>query len=142
MAGFYMMEPMMEASVSVTTNEHSATRIDLVEKLKLFDDRWSPRIIAGLNGQEVKLAKLEGTFEWHSHSEEDELFLVLEGEFTMEFRERTVEVKEGQMIVVPRGVEHRPVAARMCSVLLFEPAGLVNTGDAESSDRTTTGTWI
>ncbi len=142
MAGFYMMEPMMEASVSVTTNEHSATRIDLVEKLKLFDDRWSPRIIAGLNGQEVKLAKLEGTFEWHSHSEEDELFLVLEGEFTMEFRERTVEMKEGQMIVVPRGVEHRPVAARMCSVLLFEPAGLVNTGDAESSDRTTTGTWI
>ena len=142
MAGFYMMEPMMEASVSVTTNEHSATRIDLVEKLKLFDDRWSPRIIAGLNGQEVKLAKLEGTFEWHSHSEEDELFLVLEGEFTMEFRERTVEVKEGQMIVVPRGVEHRPVAARMCSVLLFEPAGLVNTGDAESSERTTTGTWI
>jgi len=142
MAGFYMMESMMEASVSVTTNEHSATRIDLVEKLKLFDDRWSPRIIAGLNGQEVKLAKLEGTFEWHSHSEEDELFLVLEGEFTMEFRERTVEMKEGQMIVVPRGVEHRPVAARMCSVLLFEPAGLVNTGDAESSDRTTTGTWI
>ena len=142
MAGFYMMEPMMEASVSVTTNEHSATRIDLVEKLKLFDDRWSPRIIAGLNGQEVKLAKLEGTFEWHSHSEEDELFLVLEGEFTMEFRERTVEMKEGQMIVVPRGVEHRPVAARMCSVLLFEPAGLVNTGDAESSERTTTGTWI
>ena len=142
MAGFYMMEPMMEASLSVTTNEHSTTRIDLVEKLKLFDDRWSPRIIAGLNGQEVKLAKIEGTFEWHSHSEEDELFLVLEGEFTMEFRERTVEMKEGQMIVVPRGVEHRPVAARMCSVLLFEPAGLVNTGDAESSDRTTTGTWI
>lgn len=133
---------MMEGMISVTTDEHLPDRIDLVEKLKLFDDRWSPKIIAGLNGQEVKVAKLEGAFEWHSHPEEDELFLVLEGEFVMEFRERTVEMKEGQMIVVPRGVEHRPVADRMCSVLLFEPAGLINTGDAESSDRTTTGTWI
>ena len=146
MAGFYMVQPMMgvmmETRTSVTANEHPPDKIDLVEKLKSFDDRWSPKIIAGLNGQEVKVAKLEGAFEWHSHPEEDELFLVLEGEFVMEFRERSVEMKEGQLIVVPRGVEHRPVATRMCSVLLFEPAGLVNTGDSESSDLTTTGTWI
>ena len=142
MAGFYMVEPMTEARIPVTTNERSPTRIDLDEKLKSFDDRWAPKIIAGLNGQEVKVAKLEGTFEWHSHPEEDELFLVLEGEFIMEFRERAVEMKKGQMIVVPRGVEHRPVADQVCSVLLFEPAGLVNTGDAESSDLTTIGTWI
>ena len=132
----------MEARILVTVNEDTPDRIDLVEKLQSFDDRWSPKIIAGLNGQEVKVAKLEGTFEWHSHPKEDELFLVLEGEFVMEFRERTVRMKEGQMIVVPRGVEHRPVAARTCSVRLFEPAGLVNTGDAKSSDRTTTVTCI
>jgi len=117
-------------------------RIDLAHALSRFDDHWSPKIIAALNGQEVKLAKFQGAFDWHSHADEDELFLVLDGSFRMDFRDRTVELQEGQMIVVPRGVEHRPVAAEECSVLLMEPAGLVNTGDAERSDRTTTGTWL
>lgn len=116
--------------------------IDLGEKLDRFSDHWSPRIIAALNGQEVKLAKFIGAFDWHAHPDEDEMFLVLKGSFTMEFRDRSVEVGEGQMLVVPRGVEHRPVAEHECSVMLVEPASLVNTGDADTSERTTTATWI
>ena len=116
--------------------------IDLHEKLSLFSDHWSPRIIASLNGQEVKLAKFKGALDWHSHTDADEMFLVLEGSFTMEFRERSVELKKGQMIVVPKGVEHRPVAEAECSVMLVEPAGLVNTGDGDETDRTTSGTWL
>ena len=117
-------------------------RIDLNEKLSRFSDHWSPRIIASLNGQEVKLAKFEGAFDWHSHADADEMFLVLEGSFTMEFRDHSVELSEGQMIVVPRGVEHRPVAETECSVMLVEPAGLLNTGDREPSDHTSSGIWI
>ena len=116
--------------------------IDLADKLELFSDHWSPRIVAALNGQEVKLAKFIGAFDWHSHAEEDEMFLVLKGSFTMEFRDRSVELSEGQMLVVPRGVEHRPVAESECCVMLVEPAGLVNTGDGETSEKSTTGTWI
>ena len=116
--------------------------IDLSDKLALFSDHWSPRIVAALNGQEVKLAKFIGAFDWHRHPDEDEMFLVLQGSFTMEFRDRSVEVHEGQMLVVPKGVEHRPMAEEECSVMLVEPAGLVNTGDAEESEKTTTGTWI
>ena len=110
--------------------------------LSSFHEHWSPRIVASLNGQEVKLAKFQGAFDWHAHENEDELFLVVHGEFTMDFRDRSVVLREGEMIVVPRGVEHRPVAEHECHVLLFEPAGLINTGDAEASDRTTSGTWI
>lgn len=116
--------------------------IDLSDKLALFSDHWSPRIVAALNGQEVKLAKFIGAFDWHRHPDEDEMFLVLQGSFTMEFRDRSVEVQEGQMLVVPKGVEHRPMAEEECSVMLVEPAGLVNTGDAEESEKTTAGTWI
>ncbi len=116
--------------------------IDLGEKLERFSDHWSPRIIAALNGQEVKLAKFIGAFDWHAHPDEDEMFLVLKGTFTMEFRDRSVEVGEGQMLVVPRGVEHRPIAEHECSVMLVEPAGLVNTGNADTSEPTTTGTRI
>ncbi|HCD29602.1 MAG TPA: hypothetical protein DEQ73_03265 [Phycisphaerales bacterium] len=114
----------------------------LKKALSSIHEHWSPRIVASLNGQEVKLAKFEGAFDWHAHENEDELFLVVHGEFTMEFRDRSVALCEGEMIVVPRGVEHRPVAEQECHVLLFEPAGLINTGDAEASDRTTSGTWI
>ena len=116
--------------------------IDIKEKLGLFADHWSPRIIAALNGQEVKLAKFIGAFEWHSHPDADELFYVLEGSFTMEFRDRHVDVLTGQMLVVPQGVEHRPRADKECAVLLVEPAGLVNTGDADPSDKSTKGQWI
>jgi mannose-6-phosphate isomerase-like protein (cupin superfamily) len=106
-----------------------AAAIDLTQKLALFHDHWNPRVVAELNGQEVKLAKFQGAFTWHRHEREDELFLVLRGRFRMEFREASVELREGQMIVVPRGVEHRPVADEEVAVLLFEPAGTLNTGN-------------
>ena len=120
----------------------SPDRINLENALQQFSDHWSPRIVAELNGQHVKLAKFMGAFDWHSHPDEDEMFLVLDGEFVMEFRDKRVELKAGEMLVVPRGVEHRPVAEQECSVMMVEPAGLVNTGDAETSEKTTTGTWL
>ncbi len=105
-------------------------RITLTDKLALFSTHWDPKIIAELNGQHVKLAKIKGEFVWHHHEHEDELFLVVRGRFRMEFRDRAVELREGELLVVPRGVEHRPVADEECSILLFEPAGTVNTGNA------------
>jgi mannose-6-phosphate isomerase-like protein (cupin superfamily) len=107
-------------------------RIDLREKLARFEERWSPRIVAELNGQHVKLAKLEGEFVWHSHADEDELFLVLEGRLVIELRDGAVELGPGQMVVVPRGMEHRPIADGEVHVLLFEPAGTLNTGDVRN----------
>lgn len=110
--------------------------INLQEKLGRFSDHWNPRIVAELNGQQVKLVKFRGEFVWHHHAHEDELFLVVRGAFEMHFRDRVVPLREGEMIVVPRGVEHRPVAAEEVSVLLFEPASTVNTGSATGSEKT------
>ncbi len=107
--------------------------IDLAAKLALFDERWTPRIVAELNGQHVKLAKLEGPFVWHHHAEEDEAFLVLHGRLTIETRAGDFDLGPGQMLVVPRGVEHRPVAHGEVHVLLFEPAGTRNTGDVDDA---------
>jgi mannose-6-phosphate isomerase-like protein (cupin superfamily) len=107
-------------------------RIDLAEKLKLFSDHWSPKIVAGVDDYEVKLVKVEGDFVWHSHEDADELFLVVKGSFRMDFRDRQIEIGEGQMIVVPRGVEHKPFAERECSMLVLERKGIVNTGDVVS----------
>lgn len=117
-------------------------RINLDEKLALFTDHWSPRIIAALNGQHVKLVKFQGPFVWHQHEHEDELFLVLHGSFRMEFRDRTVELRAGEVIVVPRGVEHRPVADTEVSVLLFEPASTINTGSAGGERTVAAPQWI
>ena len=111
------------------------TPINLAEKFAQFSEHWSPKIVAGLNGQEVKLVKFQGEFVWHQHEREDELFLVVRGTFRMEFRDRSVTLSEGEMIVVPRGVEHRPVADAEVWVLLFEPANTLNTGNA-GGDRT------
>jgi mannose-6-phosphate isomerase-like protein (cupin superfamily) len=116
--------------------------IDLAKKLARFEERWSPRIVAELNGQQVKLAKLEGSFVWHSHVDEDELFLVLEGKLTIELRDGRVELGVGQMVVVPRGVEHRPVAEGEVHVLLFEPAGTVNTGGVRDQRTVDAPEWI
>ncbi|HET6603414.1 MAG TPA: cupin domain-containing protein [Xanthomonadaceae bacterium] len=104
--------------------------VNLASKLSLIPDHWNPRIVGELNGQQVKLVKLHGEFVWHAHADEDELFLVLHGTLRMRFRDREVLVREGEFIIVPRGVEHLPVADRECHVLLFEPAATVNTGDA------------
>ncbi|WP_210464877.1 cupin domain-containing protein [Rufibacter roseolus] len=111
-------------------------KVNLAEKLALFSDHWNPRIVGELNGQHVKLAKFSGPFVWHHHDEEDELFLVVQGQFKMEFRDKTVELHEGEFLIVPRGVEHRPVADKEVSVLLFEPASTVNTGNRQDNERT------
>lgn len=103
-------------------------KINLGHKLSLFSEHWSPKIIAELNGQHVKVAKLNGEFVWHAHAQEEELFLVLEGELEMHFRDRIVQLQRGELIVVPRGTEHKPVARGEVHVLLFEPAGTRNTG--------------
>ena len=104
-------------------------KVNLREKLALFDDHWSPKIVGELNGQHVKLVKFQGEFVWHKHDHEDELFLVVKGRFRMEFRDRHVWLEEGEFLIVPRGVEHRPVAEEEAHVLLFEPAATLNTGD-------------
>ncbi|SDR97224.1 cupin domain-containing protein [Opitutus sp. GAS368] len=117
-------------------------KINLVEKLARFSDHWNPRIIAELNGQHVKLVKFQGPFVWHQHEHEDELFYVVRGEFRMEFRDRTVELRAGDLLVVPRGTEHRPVADREVEVLLFEPATTVNTGSAGGDKTVARPEWI
>jgi mannose-6-phosphate isomerase-like protein (cupin superfamily) len=104
-------------------------KINLLEKFGLFSEHWSPKIVGELNGQQVKLAKLKGEFIFHQHENEDELFLVIKGILKMEFRDKTVELNEGEVLIVPRGVEHKPVAEEEAWLLLFEPASTLNTGN-------------
>lgn len=107
-------------------------KVNIREKLALFSDHWNPRVVGELNGQHVKLTKFQGEFVWHDHAEEDEMFLVIRGSFRMEFRDRSVDLREGEFLIVPRGVEHRPVADQEVEVMLFEPAAIKHTGDVES----------
>jgi mannose-6-phosphate isomerase-like protein (cupin superfamily) len=107
-------------------------KVNIGEKLALISDHWNPRVAGELNGQHVKLVKFQGEFVWHDHAAEDELFLVVRGSFRMEFRDRSVTLNAGEFLIVPRGVEHRPVAEQEVEVLLFEPAGIKHTGDVES----------
>lgn len=106
-------------------------KINLAEQFARFTEHWRPRIVAELNGQVVRLVKVRGEFVWHSHPAEDELFYVVRGILRMDFRDRSVTLDPGDMLVVPRGVEHRPVAADECELVLFEPAEVRNTGDVE-----------
>jgi mannose-6-phosphate isomerase-like protein (cupin superfamily) len=108
-------------------------RIRLAEKFARIHEHWSPKVVGELNGQQVKLAKFRGAFAWHHHAHEDELFLVYRGTFRMEFRDRTVMLEAGDVLIVPRGVEHRPVADEEVEVLLFEPAGTLNTGNVRDA---------
>ncbi len=103
--------------------------INLTEKLALFSDHWNPRIVGRYNGNEIRLAKVQGVFSWRSHADTDELFLVLEGELTIEFRDRVVRLLPGEMIVVPRGVEHRPTAMTETHIMLLDHEGASNTGE-------------
>lgn len=103
-------------------------KVNLREKLSLFSDHWNPRIVGELNGQQVKLAKLKGEFIWHSHQEEDEMFYVIKGNLKIEFRDKTVELNEGEFYIVPRGVEHKPIAEKEVHVMLFEPGATRHTG--------------
>ncbi len=107
-------------------------KVNLRDKLARFSDHWNPRIVGELNGQQVKLVKFQGEFVWHHHDNEDELFLVVEGRFCMEFRDKRVWLEEGEFLVVPRGIEHRPVAEQEVSILLFEPASTLNTGNVHN----------
>lgn len=114
-------------------------RVNLDEKFALFAEHWRPKIIAGLNGQEVKLVKVQGVFPWHRHAGEDEMFLVWRGRFRVEFRDRVVELGPGELIVVPRGVEHRTAADDEAEILIFEPAEVRNTGDVVDETYTAPG---
>ena len=106
-------------------------KVNLAEKFSLFTDFYNPKIVGELNNQHVKLAKLKGEFIWHKHDMEDELFLVIKGKLKMELRDKTIEIDEGEFIIVPHGVEHRPVADEEVHILLFEPASTLNTGNVQ-----------
>ena len=106
-------------------------KVNLAEKFSMFDDHWSPRIIGELNGQEVKIAKVKGEFVWHNHAHEDEMFLIIKGSLKLEFRDHTVTLNQGEMLVIPHGVEHRPIADEECHIMLFEPASTQHTGNVE-----------
>jgi len=106
--------------------------INLTEKFAQFSDHWHPRVVGELNGQQVKIAKVKGEFVWHQHENEDELFMVIKGKLFIDFRDKTVEINEGEMVIVPRGVEHRPWAEEEVHIMLFEPATTVNTGEIEN----------
>jgi mannose-6-phosphate isomerase-like protein (cupin superfamily) len=110
-------------------------KVNLAEKFSRFAEQWKPKVVGELNGQQVKLVKFQGPFVWHHHDHEDELFLVVKGRFRMEYRDRQVWLDEGEFLIVPRGVEHRPVADEEAWVLLFEPASTPNTGNVRN-DRT------
>lgn len=107
--------------------EHN--KVDLQEKFTLFDELWQPKIVGELNGQYVKIAKLKGEFTWHKHHDEDELFMVVKGKLTIRLRCQDIDLTEGQFFIIPRGIDHQPVAEEECHVMLFEPKSILNTGD-------------
>ncbi len=116
--------------------------LNLQQKFSLFQDQWAPKCIAALNDYAVKLVRVQGEFVWHQHADTDELFLIVAGRLRIEFRDGAVELGPGELCVVPRGVEHRPTASSECLMLLVEPAGVVNTGDAGGSLTAAVGDWI
>jgi mannose-6-phosphate isomerase-like protein (cupin superfamily) len=116
--------------------------INLQDKLSKFSEHWSPKIIAQMNDYHFKVAKVQGEFVWHDHPETDEVFLVLNGQLEIQFRDNSVVLNEGEMFVVPKGVEHKPVAGRECHILLVEPAGTVNTGDVVDQKTAPNDVWI
>ena len=120
----------------------SIQKISIKHKFTLFDEQWSPRIIAQLNDYHFKIAKIEGEFVWHSHPETDEVFIVIEGEFEIQLRDGNLTLTEGEMCVIPKGVEHRPVAEKECAIMLVEPAGTLNTGDAGGDHTVEDLDWL
>ena len=118
------------------------SKINLREKLEKFSDHWSPKVIAEMNDYQFKLVKIEGEFVWHNHTDTDETFIVIEGEMKIEFEDNTVALKEGEMYVVPKGVEHKPYAEEVCKIMIIEPRGVVNTGDIEGDLTASNDVWI
>ena len=117
-------------------------KINLKEKLSKFSDHWSPKVIAEMNDYQFKLVKIQGEFVWHNHDDTDETFIVIEGEMKIEFENETVELSEGDMFVVPKGIEHKPRAENECKVMIIEPRGVVNTGNAEGDLTASNDVWI
>jgi mannose-6-phosphate isomerase-like protein (cupin superfamily) len=117
-------------------------KINLEDKLSKFSEHWSPKVIAEMNDYQFKLVKIEGDFVWHEHPDTDEVFIVIEGTMQIEFEDRTIELSEGEMLVVPKGVRHKPYAEEECKVMLVEPRGVVNTGDAEGDLTAPNDDWI
>jgi mannose-6-phosphate isomerase-like protein (cupin superfamily) len=107
-------------------------KINVLEKFSLFNEQWSPKIVGELNNQQVKLVRFQGDFVWHKHDNEDEMFFVIKGSFLMELRDKNIQLNEGEFLIVPKGVEHRPVAEGEAWVMLFEPASTLNTGDVRN----------
>jgi len=129
-------------SAIIEVNSMASEKINLKEKLAKFSDYWSPRVIAEMNDYQFKLVKIKGDFVWHNHEDTDEFFLVIEGEMKIEFKEETVVLKEGEMFVVPKGVQHKPYAEEECKIMIVEPRGVTNTGDAESNLKAANDVWI
>ena len=119
-----------------------SNKINLKEKLSKFSEYWSPRIIAEMNDYQFKLVKIKGEFIWHDHKYTDEVFIVIEGTMSIEFRDGIVELSEGEMYVVPKGVEHKTYAENECKVMVVEPRGVINTGDAGGELTATNGVWV
>jgi len=117
-------------------------KVNLAEKFALFSEHWTPKIIAELNDYQIKIVKVEGDFVWHDHSDTDEFFFVIEGTLFIEFENETMELNTGELYVVPKGVQHRPYALEECKVMLIEPRGVVNTGEAESNLTASNDVWI
>ncbi|VAW42913.1 hypothetical protein MNBD_CHLOROFLEXI01-2213 [hydrothermal vent metagenome] len=117
-------------------------KVNLAQKLSLFNDHWRPRIVGELNESYVKLVKVQGAFIWHHHDDEDELFWVLKGRLNMQFRDRNIWLEEGEFLIVPRGIEHRPVASEEVHLLLLEPKGTLNTGNVGDDEKTAVAQWI
>jgi mannose-6-phosphate isomerase-like protein (cupin superfamily) len=117
-------------------------KINLEDKLSKFSEHWSPKVIAEMNDYQFKLVKIVGEFVWHDHPDTDEVFIVIEGTMQIEFEDRTIELREGEMLVVPKGVRHKPYAEEECKVMIVEPRGVVNTGDAEGDLTAPNDDWI
>ncbi|WP_223490029.1 cupin domain-containing protein [Pseudomonas sp. A-RE-19] len=120
----------------------TCTAINFSEKLALFSEHWAPRVIAEMNDYQFKVVKIEGDFVWHSHADTDETFIVLEGELRIDLREGAVVVRQGEMYVVPKGVEHKPYAEREVKMLLIEPRGVLNTGDQDGERTAMNDVWV
>jgi mannose-6-phosphate isomerase-like protein (cupin superfamily) len=116
--------------------------INLKEKLSKFSEHWSPKVVAKMNDYQFKLAKIEGEFVWHSHEDTDEVFIVLAGEMILQFRDGAVKLSSGELYVVPKGIEHRPVADRECCIMLIEPRGVINTGQSGGSYTAPNDVWV
>tara|TARA_Y100000758_G_C16037850_1_gene417106 strand:- start:114 stop:473 length:360 start_codon:yes stop_codon:yes gene_type:complete len=117
-------------------------KINLKEKLSMFSEHWSPKIVAEMNDYHIKLVKIKGDFVWHNHDDTDEVFIVIEGNMKIEFEKKTVELNEGEMYVVPKGVNHKPFAESECKIMIIEPSGVVNTGNIESNLTASNEVWI